>query len=130
MLKNVKKRLQSLNYNVQDGDEWLIMFCIERVENRIKNNCNVNEIPDGLREIAVNMVCGEFLLNMKNSGKLDGFEVDVAETAIKRIQEGDTNIEFAFGSGEMTPEQRLNALIDYLIKNGTVEFSRYRRLRW
>jgi hypothetical protein len=129
-IDDVDLRLQSLNYTIQEGDAWLIAFCIQKVVNTIKNNCNIKEIPDGLRQIAVNMVCGEFLFNKKNSGDLSGFEIDISNAAIKRIQEGDTTIEFAFGSGDLTPEQRLNAVINYLMTCGNAEFSRYRRLRW
>jgi len=52
------------------------------------------------------------------------------DAAIKQIQEGDTNTVFAIGEGSLTPEQRLNGLIDYLINGRSDELYRYRKLVW
>ena len=60
MLDKVKERLRSFGYEVQDGDEAIIAFSIQKVENTIKNDCNVSSIPDGLENIAVDMAAGEF----------------------------------------------------------------------
>ena len=47
MLDLVKERLQSFGYEIQDGDEILLNFSIQKVENTIKNDCNVFSVPDG-----------------------------------------------------------------------------------
>lgn len=60
MLERVKTRLQSFGYVLQDGDEVILIFSIEKVTNTIKNDCNVSEIPDGLMNIAIDMAVGEF----------------------------------------------------------------------
>ena len=41
-----------LNHSVihyKDGDDWLLGFCIQKVENSIKNECNVSSVPCGLK---------------------------------------------------------------------------------
>ncbi|HUM42445.1 MAG TPA: hypothetical protein PKI14_05825, partial [Fervidobacterium sp.] len=65
----------------------------------------------------------------KGIGQLQGLDIDI-DAAVKQIQEGDTNVTFAFGNGSMTPEQRLDSLIAYLMTSGKSQFVHYRRLRW
>ena len=105
----------------------LLDMVITNVQWRIKNLTNLREVPEGLESMAVFMAVGEYLNMKKVSGQLDGFDLDAA---IKQIQEGDTNTVFAIGDGSSTPEQRLDALISYLINGRTREFYRFRRLVW
>lgn len=123
MYEDVVQRLQSLGYTVLDTDQWLINFTIEKVTWTIKNECNVSSIPDGLHNIAVDMVCGEFLSAKKGSGQLTEYDV---EEVIKSIKEGDTTITYAIGDGAVT----LDRLINYLINCGKSQFVTYRRFVW
>ena len=109
------------------ADDPLIDFIIQNVTERIKNETNLAEVPEGLQGVAANMAVGEFLNLKKTLGQLEGFDL---ELAIKQIQEGDTNITFAIGEGSMTPEDRLNNLINYLVTGRVHEIIRYRRLIW
>ena len=134
MLEDVTARLASFGYIVTEADAWVLGFIIQKVENHIKNDCGVYDsvaltivIPAGLHEIAVDMIVGEFLLGKKSTGQLTGFDL---EAAVKQIQEGDTSTTFAFGSGSMTPEQRLDVLISYLMNHGKSEFTSYRYIKW
>ena len=120
MLENVKERLASFDYQVTEADSWILTFLIQKVENHIKNTCNLSMIPEELLNIAVDMVVGEFLLNKKSIGNLAGFNLEIA---IKQIQEGDTSITYAIGEGDLTPEKRLDLLIDYLMNRGKNELS-------
>lgn len=129
MLERVKTRLQSFGYVLQDGDEVILTFSIEKVTNTIKNDCNVSEIPDGLMNIAIDMVVGEFLTVKKTFSPNDIAGLDL-DYAVKQLQEGDKNTVFATGEGSLTSEQRLNNLLNYLLTYGRDEFSCYRRIRW
>ena len=106
----------------------LLDLAIHQVQRRIKNLTNLQEVPEGLVGLAVQMAAGEFLSMMKGSGQLEGFELE--EAAIKQIQEGDTNTVFSIGEGSYTPEQRLNSLIDFLINGRVGEIYRYRKVVW
>lgn len=106
----------------------LLDLVINQVQWRIKNLTNLQELPEGLVGLAVQMAAGEFLSMMKGSGQLNGFELE--EAAIKQIQEGDTNTVFSVGDGSYTPEQRLNSLIDFLINGRLGEVYRYRKMVW
>lgn len=129
MLERIKERLQSLGYTVKDSDDIAINFAMQKVENTIKNDCNVSAIPDGLMHVAINMVVGEFLMSKKTFAPSDLLNFNL-DSAIKQIQEGDTNISFAVGEGSKTDEQRLDSFINYLLNYGRDEFITYRRFRW
>lgn len=129
MLERIKERLQSMGYAVKDSDDIAINFAMQKVENTIKNDCNVSAIPDGLMNIAIDMVVGEFLMSKKTFAPDDLLNFNL-DSAIKQIQEGDTNISFAVGEGSKTDEQRLDSFIDYLLNYGRDEFITYRRFRW
>lgn len=109
------------------ADDPLLDIVISNVQYRVQNETNRADLPDGLKSVAVYMAVGEYLNMKKVSGQLDGFDLDAA---IKQIQEGDTNTVFAIGDGSSTPEQRLDALISYLINGRTREFYRFRRFVW
>jgi hypothetical protein len=129
MLERIKERLQSIGYAVKDSDDIAINFAMQKVENAIKNDCNISAIPDGLMNIAIDMVVGEFLMSKKTFAPNDLLNFNL-DSAIKQIQEGDTNISFAVGEGSKTDEQRLDGFIDYLLNYGRDEFITYRRFRW
>lgn len=127
MLEDVTARLASFGYTVTEVDAWVLNFIITKVEDHIKSECNVDVVPYGLHNIAVDMVVGEFLLGKKSTGQLTGIDISAVE---KSIQEGDTNITYAVGNGDKTPEQRLDELILYLINYGKGSFTSYRTFAW
>lgn len=127
MLEDVKQRLSSFGYEVIEDDTWVLEFIIQKVENYIKSNCNIDAIPEGLHQIAVDMSVGEFLLGKKSTGQLTGIDL---EAAIKQIQEGDTSVTFAIGDGSKTPEERLDNLISHLLNYGKGSFASYRCIKW
>lgn len=129
MLELLKERLQSFGYEIQEGDETILSFCIGKVEATIKNDCNVSEIPEGLVYIAIDMACGEFLTAKKTFAPDSIAGLDLT-AAIKQLQEGDTNTVFATGEASQTAEQRLDSFLNWLLTYGRDEFSCYRRLRW
>ena len=121
---DIDKRLQSLTYTLQKGEDWAVNFTIQSVTNTIKSNCNTTAIPEGLYNVAINMVCGEFLATKKALGQLSDAQM---QSVIKSIEEGDTKITYA-------DEKSLNSLFDTLVNNlragSASQFVRYRRLLW
>lgn len=111
------------------GDDPLLPYIAGSVVERVKNETNQREIPEGLHHVVIEMVVGEYLTFRKNSGQLDIDGLDL-DAAVKQIQEGDTTTVYAIGEGSMTPEQRLDTLIAWLCRDRTSEFIRYRRLVW
>ncbi len=125
-VESVINRLISFGYPPKDVDLWELSFIMLDIENRIKNSCNTTSIPEGLNCVAVDMICGQFLMNRKNSGRLELSDLDL-NGAITSITEGDVSISFDAGS---TDEQRFNQLMNYLMTKGEGEFVCYRKLKW
>lgn len=126
MRDKVISMLTALGVTWVVGDP-LLDILLQNVQQRILNKTNQSVIPEGLESVAVYMAVGEYLNMKKTVGQLTGFDLDAA---IKQIQEGDTNTVFAIGEGSLTPEQRLNGLIDYLINGRSDELYRFRKLVW
>ena len=124
MLEDVTARLASFGYTVTEADAWMLSFIITKVQDYIKSECNVSAVPEGLHTIAVDMVVGEFLMNKKSIDQLTGFDLT---TAVKQIQEGDTNVSF---DTSHSPEKRLDALIMYLMTYGKGAFASFRCFKW
>ncbi|HBF4772988.1 TPA: hypothetical protein KOP60_001850 [Clostridioides difficile] len=129
IIYDIEKRLQGFRYTLKDGDKWLIDFVKEKIENSIKLDCNISEIPNELYNIEVDMIVGEFLFTKKNMGQLDIESLNF-EVVEKSISEGDTKVDFAIGSGSQTPEQRFDTLINYLMTYGKKKILNFRCLRW
>lgn len=127
---DVKSFLAAIGFDYSDSDGWMLRFCIDKVINTVKNGCNVSAVPDGIRQVVIQMAVGEFLYAKKNAGQTEGFKSVDFDVAAKSIQEGDTNVTFAIGEGCSTPEQRLDKLTAYLMSSGKSEFVTYRRLKW
>ena len=125
-IETVLKRLVLFGIKLKDEDAWAISFCIQKVENYIKNSCNTLKVPNGLFNVAVDRVCGEYLFMLKQTGKLniEGLEFGMITTSIK---EGDTQVQFASGSSD---DERITNFINYLITRGEGEFVCYRKIKW
>ncbi len=121
-MEDIKQRLATLGYIATATDDWMLGFCLDKVTNHIKQNCNVSEVPLGLRSSAIDMVCGEFLLGKKSSGQDVGIDF---EAVAKSIQEGDTTITFDTTN---SIESQYEALISYLMRE--VDFAAYRCIKW
>lgn len=125
-VRAVINRLSSFGYLPIENDSWELSFAMLSVENNIKNSCNTTSIPEGLFTVAVDMICGEFLMGRKNSGRLDISTLDLGG-AITSITEGDVSVSFDANS---TDEQKFNQLVSYLMTKGKGEFVCYRKLSW
>ena len=120
----VISRLEDLTYVMGESDAFALAFTIQTVENTIRNSCNTASIPDGLIFIAVDMACGQFLMQKKQTNSLgESFNID---NAIKSIKLGDVNVSL----GDTSDESKLDWLFGYLMNHGKDEFVCYRRIRW
>ena len=128
-VKSVTERLTEIGYEVKESDTFSLTFCVEKVRNTIKNETNCQDVPEGLEHIAIDMAAGEFLLGKKTFAPDDLSTIDLS-VAVKQIQNGDTNTVFGVGESTLTPEQRLDNFINYILSYGKDEFASFRRLRW
>lgn len=127
VLEDVVNRLTQLGYTPDESDYEHITFEMNKIFNYVKNYCNITTIPDILDYRMTDRVCADFLNYKKNSGSLQGFNYDVV---IKSIKEGDTQIQYAVGQGEDTPENRFDAFVKSLERGFDKWITPHRRLRW
>ncbi len=126
MKNDVTQRLASFGYTVVQADDWMLDFIIQKVTNHILNSCNILSIPEGLHQMAVDMVVGEFLMGKKASGQLDESEIMSSE-AVTTIKLGDTQVNFG---EDRTPSQQLDSLIAFLMKGYEADLTSYRCMKW
>lgn len=125
MKEDVIKKLESLGYIANSSDEWALGFIIDKVETHIKNSCNTTAVPEGLHNVAVGMVCGEFLFTKKQSGQLELTNLDL-EGAVQSISAGDTNVSFTGASDD----DKFTALLNMLMHPKEGDFVCYRTMQW
>lgn len=122
----VLKRLEGIGYTATSDNAWMISFCIQKVNQHIKNTCNTPTVPDGLFYVAVDRVCGEVLFALKQTGNLNLENLDL-DTAITQIHEGDTTIQFANGTSD---NEKFTVFVNYLMTEGDGDFVCYRKIKW
>lgn len=122
----VLNRLSSFGYSVTSADEWMIAFCIQKVNTHIMNSCNTLDVPEGLFFVAVDRVCGEFLNSLKSTGKLNLEDLDL-DGAVTQIKEGDTTVQFQSGTSE---DEKFSAFVRFLQTEGAGDEVCYRKLKW
>ena len=129
-LEDIKKRLESFGYSAVSENEAALAFALKKASDICKNDCNVSEVPEGLKSIVTDMAVGEFLLALKTFNPLSLSSIGLSfEYVVKELSEGDTRISFAT-DGNKSDEQKLDIMIDMLINGRKSEFACYRRLRW
>lgn len=126
-LREVFKLIEAIGYTLQDGDSWAVGYCVQKVEQEIKNACNQNSVPVGLYKCASGLVVAEFLTLKRATGALDADSLNF-EPVVKQIKEGDTDISYATDS-VMSGEQKLNLFLTSCYQ-GREQFIKYRRLVW
>lgn len=125
-IEMILNRLDSLGYIVKEADAWMIGFAMQKVENTIKNECNISEIPDGLIHKAADMACGEFLFAKKQTGQLEIGDLDLTG-AISSIKEGDTQVNFDNNDSD---SDKIDVILNHLMNSGKGELVCYRKIRW
>lgn len=122
MLEEVILRLEGLGYVYREEDKEAIEFSLQSVESYIANSCNLSYVPEGLKFVAVDMCCGEFLKAMRECGNLESFDIS---PTVKTIKEGDTSVTYS-DEGEYSVDR----LIQHLLRDREAELASYRVLKW
>ena len=120
----VVERLKSLSYDVTEQDKYAISFTIQKVENKIKSYCNIEEIPEELLQKEIDMICGEYLLDIENTVGLEG-KIDME--SISSISIG--NIDVSFQNGNTTKDDKIQKFLETLTE-GYKDLVCYRQIKW
>ena len=123
----VLKRLDSYGYEAKESDAFVIGYSVQKVENNIKNDCNIGDLPERLTNVVVDMACGEILDTLYRTGGLDVGSIAL-DGAIASVSLGDATVSFdntaTDNSGTFT------ALINNLKESGRGELVCYRTVKW
>ena len=125
LTEEIKNRLTSLGYLSTDADDKSIKFQIDKVEQYILHWCNIDEVPDCLKYVVIERVCGEFLLDKASFNQLDE---TLVESLVKSTKIGDTEINYQVGA--TTPLDILRSQCKNLASYGKTELITHRRLPW
>lgn len=120
-LEKIKLRLKSLGYEVVESDEFALNFIMGKVDQHIKHFCNINEVPECLEYVFIDMCCGELLQTKQASGQLD------VEPIVKKIQDGDTTVEYSSTVDSMSV---FNQLVEKLLNGYTNDLIAHRCIVW
>lgn len=127
--KSLSALLKSFGFETDGGDEALLDRAVAQAEGYIRHELNIEYLTLNLAEPMLNIAAGEFLREKKTAAPEKLKSIDLTP-AVKRIEVGDTNTEFAVGGGSLTPEQRFDLFTEYLIKSGKRQLFGYRRIKW
>lgn len=122
----VLNRLVSFGYEPVEDDAWVIAFAIQKVSRHIEHQTNQNTVPDGLFEVYVDMVCGEFLYSKYLAGTLTMENLDF-EGIVNSVSEGDTSVTFETSGQD---EDKFNKLIRLMIDGKGCDLLCYRKMQW
>lgn len=125
LIKDVKERLSSLGYTATDGDDKSIEFALKKVEQYILHWCSIDKIPQCLKYVVIERVCGEFLLAKVSFNQLDNTMV---ESLVKTTKIGDTEIQYQVGA--TTPLDILRSQCKTMTSYGLSELIAHRRFSW
>ena len=124
-ITTISNRLADFGYMYnEEKDGFAVTFAVDKITNHILHETNCSEIDASLIQIAVDMVCAEFLKLKKGFGQLTDMEFElVAQT----IRLGDANVQF---TNEATPEQKFETALNYLLSGHEADFAACRKMVW
>lgn len=97
-----------------DEKDAILEFTIERVDDAIKNYCNITEIPEELNTTVLSMAME--LYRLENFGNEEG------KKEVKSIQVGDTTTTFETSKDINIAEE--------LLKDYKAQLAPYRKVKW
>lgn len=124
MVELVEKRLESIGYTVAEFDETVISYISDTVISDFLIDTNQAELPEEVKPILADVVCGKFLQLKRSSNQLDISTLDF--DAIGSVSMGDTSVSF----GADNDSARFDAFINSLLSVGTGVNACYRKIKW
>lgn len=124
--QTVVERLVCFGVAPTDEDAWMIAYTTKGTVNHVLNQINRQDIPEGLHEVVVDMICGELLNAKFLSGQLDLDSLNL-DGMIQSVKEGDTTVNF---SAEGSDEAKLKNLLSWLMQGKGCDLLCHRKMRW
>ncbi len=124
LIAQVIDQLSIIGIVLEENEYSDVALAIQKVDLQIKNICNVQSLPYGLRNVAVDRVCGEVIYIKYLMKELpENFD---AESSIKQLSIGDTTVSYSSDA----PDKKVLTLVGFLKSSGEGELLCYRKLTW
>lgn len=124
-LDKIISRLESFAYSyVEENDGYTIEYIKNKVLNHVLNETNQVEVPEQLENVAIDMICVEFLRLKKGMGQLESIEFERIEASVSM---GDTSISYV---NDGTPEQKFDSMLNSIYASAESELIKHRKLVW
>lgn len=124
MVELVEKRLEAIGYSVAEFDETVISYIVDTVVSDFLVDTNLTELPEEVKPILSDVVCGKFLQLKRSSNQLDIGTLDF--NAITSVSMGDTSVSY----GANDDSARFDAFVDSLLNVGKGVNACYRKIKW
>lgn len=125
LINDVFYRLIGFGYTPTKSDVFTIGFSIIKVDNNIKNYCNITSIPYELYPTFVELCWVEILSILHSNGKLD--EVFESNEVVKTVSIGDTSVTF---DNTSSVSEQINNLIVNLTQQAERGVLCFRKVKW
>lgn len=126
---DVKDRLEMLGVVVSDSDDKAINFAINKTVKWVLDYCNIEKLPEAIRELVIDMACSEFIQMKLATGQNIGDAFEELTESAESIKLGDTTVSFSDSNNQATLFKRLlDNMLDY--SKLKVLLAKHRRLKW
>ena len=121
----------SAKLNNEAITELDINMAIDEVGEEIKNYCNIDIIPDGLRYTWANMAIDLAKYQYEVNNPVDDILDALDATDVSTLKIGDTNIALGGNNSERAKALKSHRPnLDQIILNYKAQLNRYRRMVW
>lgn len=125
MVELVEKRLEAIGYNVAEFDETVISYIVDTVVNEFLIDTNLTELPEQVKPILSNVVCGKFLQLKRSSNQLDIGTLDFGN--VSSVTMGDTSVNFGNADSDSA---RFDAYVSSLLESEKGVNACYRKIKF
>jgi hypothetical protein len=121
----------SAKLNNEAITELDINMAIDEVGEEIKNYCNIDEIPDGLKYTWANMAIDLAKYQYEVNNPVDDILDAIDATDVSTLKIGDTQIALGGNNSERaTALKSHKPNLDQILMNYKAQLNRYRRMVW
>lgn len=117
----------SFGYKITEKDTFQICITVLKIKEKILSYCNTEIIPEGYLPKMATMICGDFLIQKRQSGNLDLKDLDFSDEGIATLKEGDLSITFDV---DVSDYAKFDKLLDVMASIEDGDLLCYRKLKW
>ncbi len=129
IIELVIDRLGTLGFFVEESNKESLEYLIQKNKKSILNTIHNSVVPEGLTEVLVERVCGDFIESVDFSKISEQSKEEILENCLKSVKLGDSEVSYEVSAQEGFYD-RIRNFIFSLRSFGEEEILCYRKLRW